>query len=233
MQLLPHGRRDVAFYGGVGNDILQTLGTDRTVPVFGGDGDDTLESRARVMYGEAGADTVSGFSDGSILFGGSGPDMLRALEAGSTLYGSSEWDTLQGDNSSTLYGGTERDRLAGGHAFGGEGDDFMFCRVGSTLTGDAGADIFLLGRSSVTGRAIVTDFDPSTEKLSVASYYLAYPTPGSYVYKGVTGIADLSPVQVGNDTELSFQYTNSIDTFTLTVVLLGVDASLLTDAILY
>jgi len=152
---------DDVLYGGDGNDTLQSQGgLDK---LYGGNGDDRLEvsKDGALVDGGAGIDTL--FID---FFGGSA-GLVTTLSTIATrgtgkVYGEAGSDMLYGGaDADKLYGGTESNQL-----FGGQGTD--------TLQGDAGADTLSGGDAlkdtfayvamgdsgvGVGNRDSITDFD--------------------------------------------------------------------------
>lgn len=110
------------------------------------------------------------------LFGAAGNDTLYANYGNDTLVGGRGDDILNGyDGNNILRGGRGNDRLLGGGGNdilnGGAGNDYLSAfgnynhNESDTLTGGAGADIFVLGARSVgtfnlgEGYATITDFN--------------------------------------------------------------------------
>jgi Ca2+-binding RTX toxin-like protein len=110
-----------------------TVGTDM---IFGGNGDDTINSGA-------GNDLVCGGNGGGVVNGGLGDDTLDGGNGNDTLRGGDGNDRiLGGGGNDTLEGGNDNDVLEGG-----QGND--------TLTGGLGADSF----SGGPGTDTATDFN--------------------------------------------------------------------------
>ncbi len=110
-----------------------TVGTDM---IFGGNGDDTINSGA-------GNDLICGGNGGGVVNGGLGNDTLDGGNGNDTLRGSDGNDRiLGGGGNDTLEGGNDNDVLEGG-----QGND--------TLTGGLGADSF----SGGSGTDTATDFN--------------------------------------------------------------------------
>ena len=112
-----------------------TVGTDI---IFGGNGDDTINSGA-------GNDLICGGNGGGTINGGLGDDTIDGGNGNDNLIG--------GDGNDLILGGGGNDTLNGGNGNdildGGSGND--------TLTGGPGADTFIGG----SGTDNVTDFTPA------------------------------------------------------------------------
>ena len=119
-----------------------TVGTDM---IFGGNGDDTINSGAGndlICGGNGGGIVSAGLGDDTID-GGNGNDTLRGQDGNDLILGGGGNDTLEGgNNNDTLNGGTGTDTLRGE-----SGDD--------TLTGGSGPDSFNGGPGTDTA----TDFN--------------------------------------------------------------------------
>ncbi|WP_323035579.1 calcium-binding protein [Pararhodobacter sp.] len=178
--------------GGAGDDWME--GQDGNDELIGKHGNDTLIGGrgADTLTGGVGDDSlVSGSGDG-LLIGGSGNDALIGGEDNDSLYGGADDDTLQGGyGDDVLVTGTGADVAFGGagndtiHGFtpdasgrdvdgadvlnGGEGDDVLILGSGDTASGGEGADTFVLGSwIDPDEPALISDFDPQTDVLSVA-----------------------------------------------------------------
>ena len=81
------------------------------------------------MYGDAGADTLSGGQGADTLYGYAGIDELLGEEGSDTLYGGVGDDTLDGGENEDVF-------------YGGEGDDKLTMRAADTVTGGDGNDVF-------------------------------------------------------------------------------------------
>ncbi|MEB3831704.1 cadherin domain-containing protein [Phormidium sp. CCY1219] len=148
-----------------------------------------------VIQGTPFEDTLTGMGAPDFFYGWQGNDVLDGESGDDILYGDSGNDTLIGGHGNDFLGGSEgNDRLQGDEGndivYGGMGDDRMLGGLGSDrLVGDRGNDTFLLdfGSDTVTGgqdrdtyilaptlggdteaqAAIVTDFNPSEDKLQL------------------------------------------------------------------
>jgi Ca2+-binding RTX toxin-like protein len=119
-----------------------TVGTDM---IFGGNGDDTINSGAGndLICGGNGGGAVNGGLGDDTIDGGNGNDTLRGGDGNDLIFGGGGNDTLEGGNhNDTINGGTGTDILRGE-----SGDD--------TLTGGSGPDSFNGG----PGNDTATDFN--------------------------------------------------------------------------
>ncbi|MDJ0894645.1 MAG: calcium-binding protein, partial [Alphaproteobacteria bacterium] len=157
------GFNEQAFFGGGGNDYLQSdRGKDY---MFGGTGDDTILAGYDYdwLYGEAGNDQLFGGFGGDHLYGGAGDDRLmgedqedtlRGGEGQDTLVGGSGGDVLYGDEGNDwLYGDTSTSTTQPGRGsdtlYGGAGHDRLYGSASSTeFHGGAGNDLLFGGASS-------------------------------------------------------------------------------------
>jgi serralysin len=130
-----------------------TVGTDM---IFGGNGDDTINSGVGndLICGGNGGGIVNGGLGDDTIDGGNGNDTLRGGDGNDLIFGGGGNDTLEGGNDNdTLDGGSGTDILRGE-----SGDD--------TLTGGSGPDSFNGG----PGNDTATDFTVSqgdTKDISV------------------------------------------------------------------
>ncbi|MBD2202462.1 VCBS repeat-containing protein [Calothrix sp. FACHB-1219] len=125
-------------------------------------GNDTLN-------GGNGNDTLMGFDDNDSLNGGGGNDLLIGGAGNDILYGGSNGDTLKGgSNDDKLYGDSGSDFLEGGYGndtLSGGGYSLTSTEI-DTLTGNSGADRFIVGDPSAflyigSSYAKITDFKAS------------------------------------------------------------------------
>ncbi|BAY26799.1 VCBS repeat-containing protein [Calothrix sp. NIES-2100] len=165
-------------------------------------GNDTLN-------GGDGNDTLLGFDGNDSLQGGNGNDLLIGGADNDLLYGGNNNDTLKGgSNNDKLYGDSGNDILDGGSGndtLTGGGSSVTSSEI-DTLTGNTGADRFVLGDASTylyigPSYAKITDFNASQgdvlqlkSSLYVNEYTFTYE---SSTY-GNTGILD-SLIYQGND----------------------------------
>ena len=182
--------------GGNGNDIISgDVGRDR---IFGGNGNDVIDGGgdSDSIDGGNGNDMISGGGGRNFLLGGSGNDTIKGGGASDSLNGGNGSDDLNGSNGNDdLTGGGGHDTLEGGNGrdslLGGSGNDIL-TGVGTdglsvfgtgevdTLTGQGGADTFVLGdadrvyyddgdvtTSGRSDRAIITDFNARLDTIEL------------------------------------------------------------------
>jgi len=141
--------------GGLGNDSL-----------IGGAGNDTL-------LGGSGADLLDGGEENDILDAGVGDDGLIGGDGSDLLLGNNGEDALDGgEGFDDVDGGIDADLLTGGL-----GNDVFFTREGASpeLTGIASNQQQSLRFFADNGIDIITDFDPTTDGISVSGEI--FPTP--------------------------------------------------------
>ena len=147
-----------------------TVGTDM---IFGGNGDDTINSGAGndlICGGNGGGIVSAGLGDDTVD-GGNGDDTLRGQDGNDLILGGGGNDTLEGgNNNDTLDGGAGTDTLRGEN-----GDD--------TLTGGSGPDSFDGG----PGNDTATDFnvgqgDTKDASVEIASLFGANNWGGVFAY---------------------------------------------------
>ena len=134
-----------------------TVGTDM---IFGGNGDDTINSGAGndLICGGNGGGVVNGGLGDDTIDGGNGNDTLRGGDGNDLILGGGGNDTLEGGNDNdTLDGGTGTDILRGEN-----GND--------TLTGGSGPDSFNGG----PGNDTATDFNAGQGDTKDASVEIAW-----------------------------------------------------------
>jgi|GEM_PF-1858257 len=194
-------------YGGSGNDeiILDIDGR-----AFGSGGNDKLESApseenagGNRLYGGEGEDTLTATYNDR-LFGGSGNDILDVTGDGSEnrLYG--------GAGDDTLTAGTG-DRLVGQ-----DGNDLLIAAGGnSTLTGGAGADIFVAAPELPHLPNIITDFESGSDKIQLDSFVVENLTE-------LLNQGSINPLEEGDGTVISIGDTQVF-------VLLGIEAGSLVE----
>lgn len=160
--------------GGSGNDTLHGGPGDDTLA--GGDGDDVLSggAGAGLLIGGAGNDLLIGGAQDDTLFGGPGDDTLEGGWGNDVLVAGEGNDLLMGGaGDDTLFGFTPdadgRDIDGADFLNGGDGDDVLVLGSGDIATGGAGSDTFVLGPwIDPDDPAILTDFDPAEDRLSIA-----------------------------------------------------------------
>lgn len=165
---------DTTLTGGTGDDTFEGVfaesgqgfllidGTEPSVLIDAGDGDDTVRTSNATVDAGNGDDEVNLF--GGEARGGDGEDTLRAGEQGlATLHGDAGDDNLIiGGEGSEAFGGEGADFIgvsAGALGDGGAGDDRLQVEEGGTGIGGAGEDLFTVwnlyddedGPATVTG----------------------------------------------------------------------------------
>ena len=110
--------------------------------------------------------TVNGRTvNGSTIYGTTGYDIIYGANIAEVIYGGIGDDTIYGnDGNDTIYGGTGSDNLNGGN-----GNDILDAGTSSNsvLTGDAGADTFVINRGASYIGQTITDFDVSADRLDL------------------------------------------------------------------
>jgi Ca2+-binding RTX toxin-like protein len=147
-----------------------TVGSDM---IFGGNGDDTINSGA-------GNDLICGGNNGGIINGGLGDDTIDGGNGNDTLRG--------GDGNDLIFGGGGNDTLEGGNdndtLDGGSGTDILRGENGDdTLTGGSGPDSFNGG----AGNDTATDFnvgqgDTKDISVEIAALFGANDWGGVFAY---------------------------------------------------
>jgi Ca2+-binding RTX toxin-like protein len=109
-----------------GNDIVATVGVDKTMSIDGGSGNDMLTGGSGrnvimggtgndVLYGADGDDVLLGGDGNDDLFGGNGNDVLVGGDGNDVLEGGNGRDVLIGSrDNDTIRGGNDEDILIGG-----------------------------------------------------------------------------------------------------------------------
>jgi Ca2+-binding RTX toxin-like protein len=174
--------------GDVGNDTLEgdsgadvLLGGDDDDKLLGGKGDDFL-------VGGDGADELNGFSGDDILYGGT-TDLLGNTYGAINVTGEvvNAIRIAIANDPELLEGGTIEDFLTspafepldpadlsesvfdqeGDILNGGAGDDSLYLEVGDRGSGGDGADTFFLNSERVGDFAIIEDYNPGEDQISV------------------------------------------------------------------
>ncbi|MDJ0828004.1 MAG: calcium-binding protein [Rhodobacter sp.] len=136
---IPEGSDGISLFGGGGDDLLQSRGNDAALD--GQDGNDRLEAYGdnTLIEGGAGNDSILATGGDAAIFGGPGDDTVRSFEAPATLRG--------GD-------GDDRITVNAGDAFGEAGNDYL-TGYGNTadvvLYGNEGADTLGIFGARATG----------------------------------------------------------------------------------
>ena len=184
---------DGTVIGGDGADVIygrgysSGAGEERTVVVFGDEGDDLL--------------SIIGSGPDDQAFGGQRNDTVSAYRGGIADGGAGD-DLVQVDT--------------GAQAFGGDGDDFISVYNGvsedggpATLTGGAGQDTFEASILNFGGEdegvfAVVTDFDPDNDMLVVNH------RDGNAEFTDLENVT-LIPAEDGSFTDVQLEYTSIRD----------------------
>lgn len=184
---LPSLESDV-LRGGAGFDLLDLARLGAIVggsyePLFvnleknlsrGIGGNDRLFDIEAVVAPDAGSDfpvalndTLKGDDESNLFSSGVGNDWLVGRAGGDTLFGASGDDFLKGCRGrDSLNGGDDADTLRGGR-----GNDFLDGGAGhDLLSGGGGDDVF---RFATRTRDVVTDFDPSADRLLISTLLVA------------------------------------------------------------
>ncbi|NET68148.1 MAG: protease [Moorea sp. SIO1G6] len=218
-------------YGGSGNDRIygnsannQLRGNSGNDTLYGYGGNDTLDggNGDDLLYLGDGNDYVNITSLGNDTFyGGNGNDSIYGYTGNERYYGDAGNDTLKGySGDDTIIGGANSDIL-----LGGSGDDVLtgsnpsvfYSGMGEfdNLTGNAGADIFVLGDSYEAyyrglGSANILDFNSNEgDRIrvfgSASSYSLSYSGTGlldttiSYQGDAIGIVHDTTNVSISRD----------------------------------
>ncbi|MDO9524526.1 MAG: calcium-binding protein [Gemmobacter sp.] len=200
------------------------------------DGADLLfiGSRGGRIDAGAGDDEIYNEStlDGNVILAGAGNDRVTMEGGGAVLMGDGDdFAFLRGwyndTSGAVLNMGAGNDLVWVQSAFTrialGDGDDVIEVSVGTpvdgVVAGGAGADRFIFGEG--IGRVVVQDFEIGTDRMQFAPF-----NPLS-----LAALADIR--QVGTNTELLYLSDPSSPEFATLIVLQGIVANDLTDAILF
>lgn len=180
--------------------------------LYGEDGNDTITggSNADTIDGGAGDDVLSGGDDADLIWGGLGNDSLRGDDGSNNLNGGDGNDTLRGGTGNdTLLGGVGQDLISTGRGtnaiIAGTGNDRieveMYGPSTHSLSGGEGADQFIFLNSQTTGvsRAILTDFDPSQDVLTIGSLTGYAAISSSKAFVSLLDVGDDAILRFGDD----------------------------------
>ena len=114
-------------------------------------------------------DTIAGSEQSDTIDAGAGDDVVDGRSGHDTISGGSGADNIEGsEGNDVIYGGdvestedSEEDTLSGG-----AGDDEIHLGDNDIATGGEGADSFVR-QSTMTSRALVTDFDSSEDMIVI------------------------------------------------------------------
>ncbi len=205
--------------GNIYNALLYQGNTASLIEnAIGGTGHDTIYGNdgANTLTGNAGNDNLYGMEGNDTLNGGTGDDTLKGLGGNDTLNGGDGADYLTGDDGNdVLNGGAGNDTLYGGDGNdtlnGGDGDDYIEDTGTNTVSGGAGNDtiknLFVTGGTWDGGTGIDTidlsaDNFTATINLSSGSFTLFSAT--------FTNFENVIGTQ-GNDTITGSSGDNIID----------------------
>ena len=169
----------VATVGSTNVKLDVTQGDGRHIVSLSHSRDDFVGlSRAEVIWGRAGHDTLNGAGGGDTINGNLGNDTLIGQYGNDKLYGGSGSDKLKGGNGrDVLHGNGGRDVLNGGldndkmygdagndSLFGGAGNDWILGGTGNDrATGGQGTDNFVFRDGH--GGLRITDFTAGEDRL--------------------------------------------------------------------
>lgn len=166
---------DDQLYGEAGDDTL--FGGGGYNRLFGGVGDDQLDVDGE--YLGSGRGLLDGGAGNDVLRGGTGSDTLRGGVGDDVLTGSGvDYWGLPASKPDVLDGGNGNDILSDGPSAdlisGGAGDDrFHLSKGSNTVSGGAGADLFIreasLGQSDSPDDSTIVDFVRGSDRLGLAS----------------------------------------------------------------
>jgi Ca2+-binding RTX toxin-like protein len=151
------------------------------------------DTKAYLVHGQGGNDTITTAAGDDIVHGGSGADTLSTGKGLDQLFGGSGADRLfAGAGDDDLDGGSGNDVMDAG-----SGADYLAGGTGNdTMTGGAGNDMFLVTLSS--GTDLITDFARGQDKLVLGwdirsflpdTYQGAYDVAAALVNINVLGMA--------------------------------------------
>ena len=160
--------------GGDGNDTV--LGGNDNDTISGGAGDDVLSGQQGFdsIFGGDGNDTVRGGGGPDTAYGGHGDDRIEGNGGEDRLFGDEGMDTLIGnDGDDNLFDYSrfdgEETRPNTSVMDGGAGNDTLWFEDGSTVSGGADADLFLM-YDDIDDALVtqITDFDPDEDVLRIS-----------------------------------------------------------------
>ena len=144
------------------NQLRSSPFTD-AIALLGGNDYFENDNTGRIVFGNAGNDTIIGGVGNDTIAAGRDDDRIQATAGDNILFGNLGSDTLTGGSGNdSLFGGQGNDAINGG-----AGNDLLSGDRGvDTLTGGGGANQFFL-QSSNANRDLITDFQPGVDKLRV------------------------------------------------------------------
>ena len=185
---------------------------------------DTTDDRAVLVQALAGNDRVILSAFGDTFHAGGGRDMVMGNAGADVLYGEGGNDLMDGGTGAdlvsgglgndALYGGAGRDTLVGG-----QGDDTLFAGAGTqdSVTGGAGADVFVFRPEGALSQTNVTDFQRGMDHIDLA---------GAKAGGDTVAFADLDIHQVARGAMITCAFNEGQQVFKM--LLLGVKAADLT-----
>ena len=142
------------------NQLRSSPFTD-AIALLGGNDYFENDDTGRIVFGNAGNDTLIGGAGNDTIAGGRDDDYIDGRGGNNIIFGNIGNDTvIGGSGNDTIFGGQGNDVL-----IGGPGNDVLSGDRGfDTLTGGGGANQFFLQASSAN-RDVITDFQPGVDKL--------------------------------------------------------------------
>ncbi|MBE9045845.1 hypothetical protein IQ255_15770 [Pleurocapsales cyanobacterium LEGE 10410] len=147
-------------YGNSNNNTLEGYDGDDTLYGYGGNDSLYGYDGSDWLYGHDGDDVISGHDGDDYLFGGEGKDILFGDSGNDFFWGGSGWDKMGGSaGDDIMYGSSGNDVLLGGgdndRLYGSDSTAKGFYEI-DELTGNQGADVFVLGTQFGGGGAWYT-----------------------------------------------------------------------------
>ncbi|MGM0454959.1 MAG: calcium-binding protein [Cyanobacteriota bacterium] len=135
------------------------------IALLGGDDVARNDDEGRIIFGNAGNDSIFGGAGNDTLAAGRDNDVLDGGSGNNILFGNLGEDTVTGGSGDdSLFGGQGDDVL-----IGGPGNDLLSGDRGrDTLTGGDGIDHFSLAASAEIGEDVIVDFQDGVDKLRLA-----------------------------------------------------------------
>jgi Ca2+-binding RTX toxin-like protein len=233
----PHEHDPETIWGTQGPDVIRTGGGPQRIfglngadEIMAGGGPDEIHggNGADTILAQGGPDLVFGGNGNDYLHGGGGPDTLDGGNGNDVLIGCQGPDTLTGGRGSDVFvfleAGEEPGHGGGmDHAVTGEEDH----GEDDHGDGDHGDGDHGDGDHGDGGQDTITDFRPGTDLIDLADFgtiaaFASDPTPFG-IWAEQQG--DDTLVRVDTDGALEGEHPAE-----LTILLLGVDASTLTEA---
>ncbi|NMG58146.1 calcium-binding protein [Geitlerinema sp. P-1104] len=142
-------------------DQLRNSPFTDAIALLGGNDYFENDDTGRIVFGNAGNDTIFGGAGNDTIAGGRDNDYIDGRGGDNILFGNLGDDTvIGGSGNDTIFGGQGNDVI-----IGGPGNDVLSGDRGlDTLTGGGGANQFFL-QASGANRDVITDFQPGVDKL--------------------------------------------------------------------